>query len=275
MKTPHDSRTEQLRGWPECAAISFGRPKALADRVRAGHVLAGHFCLMVGTLLSVTVTLCPLTDSRSWAESPSTSNNAPQPIKVSSLPKPPDEIAEQLREGKVHLITGKQPTDHVANQRGLDAQTDFEINFNYRCQPQWQHDAVRGTVRIRMNFTRIHWEPKHTIWFRNPPNSNHFWQDALVRHEFDHVRLSADPRMKKQFIQMLRAKRVITPSVETNQVVNRDLVDRFIGEYVTSVFQEITELIDIRYRELDRVTRHGRQPVPPESTIQQWLKPGS
>ncbi|MCP4885295.1 MAG: DUF922 domain-containing Zn-dependent protease [Planctomycetaceae bacterium] len=268
MKTPHDSRTEQLRGWPECAAISFGRPKALAE-----HVVPGYLCLMVGTLLSVTVTLCPLTGSRCWAESPS--NNAPQPIKLSSLPKPPEEIAKQLREGNVHLITGKQPTDHVANQRGLDAQTDFEINFNYRCQPQWQHDAVRGTVRIQMNFTRIHWEPKHTIWFRNPPNSNHFWQDALVRHEFDHVRLSADPRMKKQFIQMLRAKRVITPSVETNQVVNRDLVDRLIGEYVTSVFQEITELIDIRYRELDRVTRHGRQPVPPESTIQQWLKPGS
>ncbi|MDG2222563.1 MAG: hypothetical protein P8L85_14385 [Rubripirellula sp.] len=278
MNRPHDSRTKQLRGWQRGGTVTFGHKQwpgqhlALAGRF---CLLAGRFCLLAGMFLVATGHLSFLTGSRGWAESPQPNSNAPQPIKISSLPKPPDEIAEQLRAGKVHLITGKQPADHVANQRGLDAETDFEINFSYRCQPQWQHDAAQGTVRIRMNFTRIQWEPKHTIWFRNPPPGSRFWQDTLVRHEFDHVRLSADPRMKKQFIQMLRAKRVITPSVKTNQVVNRALVDSLVGEYVTSVFREVTELINIRYLELDRVTRHGRQPVPQESTVEQWLKPKS
>ena len=203
---------------------------------------------------------------------PTLLGESPEPIPLSSLPDPPPEIAKGLRDWHVQLTTGPLPASDPVNRRRLSAKTDYEIAFNYRCQPQWTHDSVRRTVRIGVKFTRIQWRPTHTIWLRSPPTASQFWSDPLVLHELDHVQISADPRIKKKFIDLLKSQTVITASVGANEVVNRSLVDRLVREHVAQLFQQMTDLIDIRYQELDRITNHGRRPIPEDSVIRDWLE---
>ncbi len=77
--------------------------------------------------------------------------------------------------------------------------------------------------------------------------------------------------MEKRFAELLRSQSEITVSVSEHPVVNRVLIDQLIEEHTQGVFRQVTELINIRYRELDRVTRNGRQPVPEDSHVGQWL----
>jgi len=196
----------------------------------------------------------------------------PRPIELSSLPEPPPEIADWIRRWKVKLTTGEHPADHPVNLRRLAANTEYQIAFNYRRQSRWRHDRQAGTVRIQISLPRIQWQPTHTIWFRNPPKAEEFWDDRLVRHEFDHVQISGDPRVEKQFRELLKSNSVIRPTIEPGQTVNQALVEKLVDEHVQQLFQKTLQLIDVRYQELDRVTSQGRREIPEDSIVQQWLQ---
>lgn len=195
----------------------------------------------------------------------------PQTIDLTTLPEPPNRIAESIEQWKVKLTTGQRPPDHPANVGGLDADTNFQISFRYRCRSKWQPDSQSGTVRIQVSFSRIDWNPSHTIWLRHPPAAESFWDDPLVLHEFDHVRISGDPRMEKLFRKKLRDQPVITVPIKSDQVVDQAFIDRLVDQHVSEVFQKIQGLIGVRYRELDRVTANGRRKIPEDSIIHQWL----
>jgi hypothetical protein len=192
-------------------------------------------------------------------------------IPLATLPEPPSALAQSIRQWNVKLTTGSRPAEALVNRQGLDAETRYDIAYRYHCRSDWQHDTNRQTVRINMRFSRITWQPTHTIWLRDPPDAARFWDHPLVRHEFDHVLLSSDARMEKRFAELLRSQSEITVSVSEHPVVNRVLIDQLIEEHTQGVFRQVTELINIRYRELDRVTRNGRQPVPEDSHVGQWL----
>lgn len=129
------------------------------------------------------------------------------------------------------------------------------------------------TIVINVRYDRVEWTPTHTIWFLQRPASEGFWSDPLVRHEFDHVRISSDRRLAVQFEQMLKRTSVLNRPISDSDVVNQKFVDQIVDQHVAEVFAEISELISIRYKELDRVTEHGRRGVPSDSPLNQWLSP--
>ena len=49
-------------------------------------------------------------------------------------------------------------------------------------------------------------------------------------------------------------------------------VDRLIDQHVAEVFQRVSQLVEIRYQELDRLTLHGQLPVPPDSSLNKILE---
>ncbi|MEM1070126.1 MAG: hypothetical protein AAGI63_14585 [Planctomycetota bacterium] len=202
----------------------------------------------------------------------STLGQEAEKIDLKTLPKSPPNVERWLKDWEVQFTTGKLPPDHAANRRRLSGFTQYEVAYTYKCQPTWRFDRTSGNIRIQVRFTQVSWQPKHTIWLRYPPEPNSFWDDKLVLHELDHVQLSGDTRMKKLFIEKLRAKRTITQSVRGRGPVNQSMVDRIVKEHVASVFEEVSEMIDIRYKELDRVTSHGRLSIPKDSEVEGWLK---
>ncbi|MDV6032327.1 MAG: hypothetical protein F9B45_20020 [Phycisphaera sp. RhM] len=195
-------------------------------------------------------------------------------IRLDDLPKPAPEIAALIRHGTVRLITGGQPTSDAAalpvGQR-LAGETRFTFRYRYDSRAQWQIENRRNAlsqtmVSIRVRFRSIKLISTHDVWLRSPPSADQFWDDRVVRHEFDHVRISSDPRIEKHFLDAakeLEVMRVPLSSVAgLGGKIDNAKVQALIETGMKQAMNNTTDYVRIRYRELDRLTRHGMLPLP-------------
>jgi hypothetical protein len=200
----------------------------------------------------------------------------PTPIKLSDLPEPPAEIRELIEAGQVTLEAGEREASQTP-QTGprITAETNYRITYNYKTRSRWKVDSQNRRVVITVRFRDIEWQPTHRIWFQKRPDTEDFWSNRLVLHEFDHVRISSDHRVAERFEQLLRSKGSITQSLSVDDIVDRAFVDRLVDEHVVEMFSEISDLVSIRYKELDRVTSHGLNPLPKDSSLSGLLRPSA
>jgi hypothetical protein len=202
-------------------------------------------------------------------------------IAMDELPRPPEEIAALIKSAKVTMEFGRRasganlsPSSRPGRSgpRKLLGETRYRISFNYRSHARWR---VSGNqVRITLRYSQIRWEPTHVIWLRRMPSQDDFWTDSLVLHEFDHVRISNDRRFAQEFEKRVRDKLVLNRTKESGQRVNQAWVDREVDKHVNGIFEDISQLVAIRYKELDRVTDHGLQPIPEDSPMARFLEAG-
>jgi hypothetical protein len=125
---------------------------------------------------------------------------------------------------------------------------------------------------ITVRFTNVSVKPTHEVWFRRPPRRSDFWQQKLVLHELDHVKISSDARLARRFEQLLQDQNVIETAMAAGTRADSRLVNRLIDQHVKRVFDEVLALVAIRYRELDRVTDHGLRPLPEHSSLNEILR---
>ena len=199
---------------------------------------------------------------------------APQAIELADLPDPPAPIQAWIESGRVTFEQGEREVSiqPVGGPR-ITAETRYRIVYSYNSRSRWKVEKGTREIVITVRFARIEWKPVHTIWFRNPPAAADFWTNKLVLHEFDHVRISSDPRLAVRFKQLLNDRNILKRTLSDDDVVNRDFVDQLVDRHVAEVFSEISDLIAIRYKELDRVTNHGLDLVPSDSPLNEWLRP--
>lgn len=188
----------------------------------------------------------------------------PSSIDPAEFPNPPAEIAAWIESGRVTWEAG--PRDESLESPGrprMAAETRYRIAYHYRTRLRWTVASEgKRTAVIRVRFENVSLEPSHVIWFRERPEVQGFWENPLVLHELDHLQISSDHRLSKLFAERLREQPVLRIAVTDQDIVNRDFVDRKVDEHVAGLFQEISDLIAIRYQELDRLTNHGRKPLP-------------
>ena len=99
------------------------------------------------------------------------------------------------------------------------------------------------------------------------PDAETFWTNPLVLHELDHLRLSADPRLAKRFAGLVRSELNLRIDLEPNDRVDARWVQRQVDQYVQKQFAKISDLVKIRYQELDRLTQHGLRQIPENSEV--------
>jgi hypothetical protein len=189
------------------------------------------------------------------------------PISLADLPSPPGELKRLIEAGEVEFEFGGDTTD-----RPFAAETHYEIAFDYKTRTTWRLSPNRRQLRIVMRLSRLSWQPRHRVWFRKQPASEGFWSNPLVLHEFDHVRLSSDPRWREKLEAFKRKPAVIQHDLSSHEPVTPALVDQIVEQYLQSRLQEVFDLIDIRYRELDRQTAHGQRPLPEDSPLRKYLR---
>ena len=193
-------------------------------------------------------------------------------LSVSTLPEPPEQLKKLLKAGRVTFEVG--PRKDSADPR-IIGETRYEVSYRYKSKAKWSlaEDAqgARGLV-INVVFSSIQWNPKHVIWLRDQPEFDVFWENSVLLHEFDHLRISTDPRMARKFAELLKQRTVIRYTLQAGEFAGRGLTDRLVEREARAVFEEVTGLIAIRYRELDRETLHGRQPLLPSSELYDLLR---
>ncbi len=78
--------------------------------------------------------------------------------------------------------------------------------------------------------------------------------------------------MKASLDELMRESVEIRHQLSAGEAANRKLVDRLADEFVQNRFQDSLELIQIRYRELDRETTNGRTPLSDDSPLNKLLR---
>jgi hypothetical protein len=87
------------------------------------------------------------------------------------------------------------------------------------------------------------------------------WNDPLLRHEFDHVAVSTDPRAALLAEHLLRKIRKLTVAIDPRQPVDSQHVDQIVLEEIGRRREAVVDLIRANYLRLDEVTRHGARPL--------------
>ncbi|MEO9594042.1 hypothetical protein [Rhodopirellula bahusiensis] len=228
-----------------------------------------------------------------------------EPIAMSSLPVPDEEVAGLLETGQVEFFSGgPRPSVALGLQstgfinRRFDAETRFNLSYRFvsRCRWWWNEDGI--VVRVR--YPELELKVDHKVWFRRRPDDlSQFWDLQLVQHEMDHIRLSTDPRVLNRFETAVRGKESLRFRLSEMRSVlgegavpehfdgqsrnarsgrngrssglSQDQVRKLINQRVRAHFDQTVELVEIRYRELDRQTAHGSFPVPSDGPLRQWL----
>ncbi len=197
----------------------------------------------------------------------------PRRLLLSSLPEPPEELKKLLAAGPVTFEVGPRQT---TGDPRIIGETRYEISYRYKSQAQWRllrDDLGARVLVIDAGFSRVQWKPRHVIWLRHQPAAEEFWSNSVLLHEFDHLRISTDPHVARRFSELLRQRRVIRYKLQPGEVPGRVLTDSLVEREARAVFDELTDLIAIRYRELDRETSHGREPLPSSSSLYELLRP--
>lgn len=221
------------------------------------------------------------------------------PLEIDSLPEPPQVFQSLLREGNVDFLQGtdlleskdfnalaKLPDEvtqalrkqslrtdpSIPFENRLSAITTYRIDFRYARQRTWTWNPVTRIMTINMRARLTSWKPIHTVWFRELPSLTNFWKNSLVRHELDHVQLSSDANMKSRFARLLREGERKQLSLSGSQRPSNQIADETTKQWAEEKFREMIDLINVRYQELDQITRHGRNRLPEDSPLYRSLR---
>ena len=199
----------------------------------------------------------------------------PRDLKLSQFPNPPQQLQQLIAAGDVSFKIG---TRVDSGDPRIVGETRYDMSYTYKSQSNLNllRDEQGGRVLlINVRFSRMQWKSKHVIWLRDQLAAEGFWSNPILLHEFDHVRISTDPRVAKRFSELMKKRTVIRHQLQPGEVAGRELADKLVEREVRSVFEELTELIAIRYLELDRETVHGQRPLPRNSNLHNLLRPAS
>lgn len=227
-------------------------------------------------------------------------------LTLSELPPVPDDLLDLVEGNEIEfLVGGTRPSlvnpSRSTGTRGrrFDGETQFRLSYTFNSRCKWDivkdsstPDSVKQ-LAVQVRFTRVEMAVRHQMWFREVADLKTFWESPLVRHEFDHVRISSDPRIEQRFkkavqeherIELSRAESEPLIAVAYRQLnatwfrrgtilnhLSSDKSRRFVKEQIQDEFDRIVELVEIRYAELDRLTDHGRFPVPDTGPLKDWL----
>jgi len=200
----------------------------------------------------------------SWSTNPDAEPWPDQTFTTTELPEAPEEVARLLQEGNVEFVF----YDAQAIRRRMTGETRFTLRYRTNHQLRWQLQRQangQGKLTIRPILRPVQWELEHKVLLPSYMIGPDFYQEDLVRHELDHVRITLDSRYRQLFQQWLRedlrtVRLELPPGFDVSQF--SVLAHQAIEQETAERFTKLLDLIQIRHQELDRETQHGRRPLP-------------
>ncbi len=239
---------------------SLGTRAAMADWPHSSLLLAPR-----AVLISLIICLCTgVALAQQFAQtSPPRGANSPVPFKDTAAAKTaPPALRRLIEEGNVTLEFTNDPELVSANKGKAHWHWEAKRRFRYR----YTTDVKAGVRTVRLTLTEVTQDLERTTRVRLTPkeyvNGPRVWLGRLLRHEFDHVAISSDPRailLVQYVVQHVPPFDRELPSLEQpssatlDELVRAELQKRF--EAVMAVVNRNNEL-------LDELSQHGLVPVP-------------
>lgn len=183
----------------------------------------------------------------------------------------PSDLSRLVDVGKVRMEVDEAAV-RAAKRTALTA---FHFKFTYRTHYRWpssSRSTVGGrSIKLLVRFTEFDWEIEHRIMLSERFRPTKPWETPLLRHEFDHVAVSTDPRLLAMLASLDKAEVPIPVEVEQGITLSSKQIDEAIHAYVVRFQKALEDLVNDRYRQLDRESKDGLKFIADRSAFFQSL----
>ena len=115
----------------------------------------------------------------------------------------------------------------------------YDASFQYR----WEDGAAGRSVTIQTRIGNIRYRLSNRVELPQHLDKNDRWNDSLVRHEFDHVAMTVDPRVRMLFEHLCRKVTPITRRLPLASPINDAVVKAIIHEEVERRCNAVIDLL--------------------------------
>ena len=174
--------------------------------------------------------------------------------------EPPDYFARLIDEGNVTFVF----YDPVREPRTHQGYTTFRYDVSYQSsyQYRWLEQPTGRQLTIEAEISGVECVVSNQVELPNEFRSDRNWTNSLVRHEFDHVAMTVDPRARMLIEYLCKRTPTIVRTVASSTTVTDEMVERLIHETVDPRYQAVLELLFANEQDLDIQTRHGMGRLP-------------
>jgi hypothetical protein len=172
----------------------------------------------------------------------------------------PEELQRLIKDGHIKLVYDSDP-EFVKADTG---KAHFHLIFKQTFEYSFTKSKRNGRWHVKLTATQV--KPtvrlEHTIRLPVQYKSDHIWNDRLLRHEFDHVAVSLDPRPVLLIERLFQHLPAIERTLDPGQEPSDELHKKFFNEEFEKRGQAVIELVKQNNVLLDKVGKHGTVPVP-------------
>lgn len=172
----------------------------------------------------------------------------------------PQELKRLIADGKVKVVYDSDPA-FVKARRGW---ADFNVLLEYTYKYNLTKSKKNGRWQVKLVVHKL--EPKieltHLIRLPASFKSPEIWQSKILRHEFDHVAVSLDPRAIMLLRYLLAHLPEIERTLEPDEEPSNERLSQIINEEIDDRRRAVIELMRQNNVLLDNVGNHGLRPVP-------------
>lgn len=182
---------------------------------------------------------------------------AHEPIPDESAPQ---ELKRLIAHGKVKVVYDSDP-EFVMAGRGW---ADFLVRLDHSFKYDLEKSRKNGRWKVQVAITKMEAKIELTHLIRMPASfkSPDIWQSQILRHEFDHVAVSLDPRAMLLLRHLVEHLTNIERTLEPGESPSNGLIARLVNEEIDRRRQAVIELMRQNNRLLDKLGAHGLQPIP-------------
>lgn len=176
------------------------------------------------------------------------------------LAEPPEYFAQLIDEGGVTFVF----YDPIRQPRVHRGYTTFQFDVTYRSKYryQWIDRAGGRQLVIEPTISQIKCKLVNEVELPKALNHDRRWTNSLLKHEFDHVAMTVDPRVRMLIEFLCKATPDIARTIPPSTQVTAELMDQLIHEAVDSRYQAVLKLLLANENELDVHTWHGVRELP-------------
>jgi hypothetical protein len=186
-------------------------------------------------------------------------------LSANDLAPAPPEFRRLIDAGRVDI----RFYDREAPPGPHPGRAEFDVLLNHDYKFQFRHSGARPAARTTITLTqqRICCHPVHRVYLPKSVETEDRWNDSLMRHEFDHVAVSSDPRVSLLLKHLVRSMGTIETRPGEMPLSDRTRIQQLINQECSKRTRALVDLVQANQHLLDEITEHGMRPLPDRETF--------
>lgn len=173
-----------------------------------------------------------------------------------SLPKPPEEFSKLFDSGiaKLSFYTRRPSQQQYEGETRFNFSVKYRFQFRSRISRSQTGLIARGSI----TYSNVSIDQDLVISLPYYYQNKGIWDAQLVRHELEHVRISADPRITLLLRRLITSVNRFEIPLSSTRNVSREQVREYVDKRIKRHVAEVTRIVQSNNDLLDRITAHGR-----------------